>query len=130
MKIIHLITWSINNYYYHIDESPKSLGYTEGPHYEDDLTMWYHPDGYENPGEYGIWSNGPITGNNGGGGNNSCTGNYTPASNDIQLDAFCAQAYALRCLDGKPLNDAQVQAACQTYNQIKEPSAPDCPYCQ
>ena len=119
-------------YYYHTDESPKSLGYTEGPHYEDGYTMWYHPDGYENAGDNGAWSGGASSNNNGGGGggNSSCTGGYTPASSDIQLDAFCAQAYAFRCLDGKALSDPQVQAACQTYNQIKEPDAPSCPYCQ
>lgn len=49
---------------------------------------------------------------------------------DAQLDAYCGYAYAYRCLNGKPLSDPGVQSVCNSYNQIKTKSAPDCPYCK
>ncbi len=92
------------------------------------------------PGDYGAWGpygGMPSTGSGGtGGGNNSalCNGGYvSPLPNpsiDAQLDSYCSWAYALRCLQNKPLSDPQVQATCVTYNDFKDPSAPACPYCQ
>lgn len=74
------------------------------------------------PGEYGAWgANGGLPSSGTSGENNSalCGTSYnSPLPNpdlDVQLDSFCAMAYALRCLDGKPLSDPQIQAACETY---------------
>jgi hypothetical protein len=120
-------------YYFHPDESPKSLGYTEGPHYDSDgKTMYYHPDGYRNPGSGGVWANG-IKFSGGPGSSSSsgvCAGGYKSPTTDAQLDAYCGAAYAYRCLDGKPLSDPGVQAVCKYYNDIKTASAPSCPYCK
>jgi len=121
-------------YYFHEDESPKSLGYTEGPHYDSDgKTMYYHPDGYKNPGPNGVWSSGPrFSGGATGSGSATgvCAGGYKSPTTDAQLDAYCGAAYAYRCLDGKPLSDPAVKAVCQYYNDIKTSSAPSCPYCK
>ena len=120
-------------YYFHEDESPYSLGYKEGPHHDSKGSFYYHPDGYKNAGEYGVWANGPKTsGGMGGGGSASgvCAGGYKSPTTDAQLDAYCGAAYAYRCLDGKPLSDPGVQAVCTYYNDIKTSSAPSCPYCR
>src|SRR5688572_15155689 len=108
-------------YYFHEDESPSSLGYKEGPHHDSKGTFFYHPDGYRNPGENGVWSSGPkFSGGIGGGGSSGTCGNgYKSPTTDAQLDAYCGAAYAYRCLDGKPLSDPGVQAVCQYYNDIK-----------
>lgn len=123
---------SLVHYYYYFweDESPKSLGYTDGPHTDaDGKEMFYHKDGYRTPGRNGIWKNGPQFGS-GGGGSGSCSGGYKSPTTDAQLDAYCGAAYAYRCLDGKSLNDPSVQAVCSYYNDLKTSSAPSCPYCK
>jgi len=118
--------------YFWPNESAYSLGYKKNCSAEEYYTSEDECDS-RNPGSNGHWKN---DNNNGGGngGNGVCGSGYvSPLDNpslDIQLDAFCQQAYAYRCLDGKPLSDPGVQAACATYDNIKEPSAPSCPYCQ
>jgi hypothetical protein len=119
--------------YYWPNESANSLGYkhicsVETPKY---YTAENECDSGK-PGANGHWKNDLNTG--GSGGNSSCGSSYvSPLANpslDVQLDAYCAAAYAYRCLDGKPLSDPGVQATCANYNTMKEPSAPDCPYCR
>ncbi|MGZ5282905.1 MAG: hypothetical protein ACXWEY_11575 [Bacteroidia bacterium] len=116
--------------YYWPDESVRGLGYKHTCDANDEVE--YHSQDECNstkPGENGHWKD---EGNNsGGGGNNSgvCAGEYQKVG-DAQLDAYCGAAYAYRCKDGKPLSDPQVQAVCKTYNDMKEPGVPDCPYCK
>ena len=122
---------------YWSDESVKSLGYTSSSGNASEYfgKLWdtfFNKDGSNIPGKNGYWqSEGPSSGGNGGG-NGNCTSSYeSPINNsDPQLDAYCGQAYALRCMDGKPLSDPQVQQTCNIYNQMKEPGVPDCPYCK
>ena len=120
-------------YYFHKDKSPKSLGYTEGPHYDSDgKTMYYNKSGNKTPGPNGVWANGPrfSGGATGSTASGVCAGGYKSPTTDAQLDAYCGSAYAYRCLDGKPLSDPVVQAVCKYYNDIKTASAPSCPYCK
>lgn len=75
----------------------------------------------------------PVTdGSSGGSGSGSavCSGSYRSPVSDVQLDSFCAAAYAYRCLDGLALSSQQVQSVCSIYNSIREPGTPDCPYCK
>lgn len=117
-------------HYYHPDASPRKLGYTEGPHVDSDgRDMWYNKDGYTNPGEGGVWSNGQkSTGS--GGAISGCPSSYNNPIGDAQLDAYCGYAWLYRCQQGKPLSDPGVQAVCKAYNDIKTSSAPSCPYCK
>lgn len=66
----------------------------------------------------------------GGGGSSNCTSKYVSASKDVQLDSFCALAYAYRCLDNLPLTNPKVNSACATYEYLRLSNAPDCPYCK
>lgn len=113
------------------NKSAKDLGYTKlGSGY------YYSKEGITYPGKNGNWKGlrppEITTGGSGGGSNGTglCDGSYNGPEGDIQLDSFCQYAYAKRCLEGKSLNDVEVQGACQTYNSIREPGVPDCPYCK
>lgn len=119
-------------HYYHSDKSPKKLGYTEGPHTDaDGRKMWYHKDGYTNPGSEGVWSDGQkSTGGGTSGGGGTCSSSYNSPTTDAQLDAFCGYAWLYRCQQGKSLSSPEVQAVCKSYNDLKTSSAPDCPYCK
>lgn len=129
-----------NEYVYHPDKSVSDLGYTQKPTKDDegyydqiqeDIGGKYSSHFYASkPGANGWWG---TSGGAGTGGGGNCGSSYqSPLSNpdvDVQLDSYCAWAYALRCLEGKPKNDPQVQATCEIYNEMKEPGAPACPYC-
>ncbi|MFT7030878.1 MAG: hypothetical protein ACI83W_002166 [Marinoscillum sp.] len=116
------------------NKSALDLGYTELDRVNG---YFYSEEGLKYPGKNGNWrdlrpkeiDNGGGSGT-GSGGNGACTSTYQGPEGDIQLDTFCKLAWAKRCLDGKPLNDPEVQSACQIYDQIREPGVVDCPYCK
>lgn len=107
---------------FYANTSCSDLGYS----YQDTDGSWqYSSSSNVKPGSFGKWGDGIA----GGGGSGTCSGDYVSPVSDAQLDAYCGAAYAYRCLDGKSLSDAGVQAVCQYYETMKEPGVPACSYC-
>lgn len=62
----------------------------------------------------------------------ACTSSYNGPTKDIQIDAFCKQAYSLICNEGKSKTSPEVKQACELHEEMKDlaPSGyPSCPYC-
>lgn len=61
-----------------------------------------------------------------------CKNGYTGPQKDIQIDAFCMQAYSLICDDGKSKTSPEVKQVCELYKEmldIAPAGYPSCPYC-
>lgn len=56
-----------------------------------------------------------------------CADGYNGPTGDIQVDAFCQEAFILQCSGGYDANSAEVLNVCNTFEAF-DPSY-SCPYC-